>query len=271
LSIESILILFAVGMLAGTLAGMFGVGGGIIIVPALISVYTYAGINSPYAIHIAIATSLFAIIFTSISSTYRHSAHGNVVHSAALIIGITSSIAVFFASKFAVLLNGELLKTIFSLIIAAVAVKLFLEKNKEEPEDAPLNGAKYHKLYCLLTGLLTGIIAAFSGLGGGIFAVPLMHYLLKFNIKKAIGTSTLAVLITAAAGVISYIVNKPEDFTFSHYTLGLVDVYSALPVIAASIPFAWLGVWIHKRTNQFWLKKMFAVFVIIVAVKMIFF
>jgi len=271
LSIEVILILFAVGILAGILAGMFGVGGGIIIVPALISVYSYMHITSPYTVHIAIATSLFTIIFTSISSTYKHSTHGNVVFGAALIIGLTSTVSVYLFSKIAVHMPGNLLKTIFSIIIAIVALKLLLEKKKNEEENDKNSPAGFNRIYCLIIGIFTGIIAAFTGLGGGIFAVPLMHYLLKFNIKKAIGTSTLAVLITALAGVISYVLNKPGDFSFNHYTLGLVDVYSALPIVAASIPFAQLGVWINKRTHNFILKKLFAVFVIAVSLKMLFF
>lgn len=271
MSIEIILILFAVGVLAGVLAGMFGVGGGVVIVPALISVYSLQNIDSPYLVHIAIATSLFAIIFTSLSSTLKHRSHGNVEHSAALIIGITSSVAVFAAASIAVKIDASVLKWIFSVIIAAVAVKFLVEKKKDTDDDILPGPVRFFTLYCLIIGLLTGVIAAFSGLGGGVFAVPLMHYLLKFNIKKAIGTSTLAVLITSLAGVLGYIVNKPGDFVFSHFTLGFVDVYAALPLIAASIPFAQAGVWIHKRVNDFWLKKLFALFILLVAAKMIFF
>lgn len=271
MSVEVILILFAVGILAGILAGMFGVGGGIIIVPSLISVYSYMHITSPYTVHIAIATSLFTIIFTSISSTIKHSAHGNVVTAAALIIGLTSTVSVYLFSKIAVNMPGNLLKTIFSIIIAIAALKLLFEKNKAD-EDKDLNSVKsFNKINCLIIGIFTGIIAAFSGLGGGVFAVPLMHYLLKFDIKKAIGTSTLAVLITSLSGVISYVLNKPEDLVFNHYTLGLVDVFSALPIVAASIPFAQLGVWINKRTKHVILKRSFAVFVIAVSLKMLFF
>lgn len=271
MSIEVILILFAVGILAGTLAGMFGVGGGVIIVPALVSVYSYIHLNSAYSVHIAIATSLFTIIFTSISSTYRHSAHGNVIKSAALIIGITSSVSVFVFSKIAVHMNGELLKSIFSVVLVAVAIKLLVEKRKDEEENDSGNEKNYNKYYCIFIGLLAGMIAAFSGLGGGVFAVPLMHYMMKFSIKKAIGTSTLALMITSSAGVISYIINKPGDLSIGYYTLGLIDVYSALPIIAATIPFAQLGVWINKRTNNFILKKLFAVIILGVAVKMLFF
>jgi uncharacterized membrane protein YfcA len=271
MSIEIIILLFGIGILAGILAGMFGVGGGIVIVPALIWVYGYTGTGSPYTVHAAIATSLFTIIFTSISSAVKHSSHGNVVYGAALIIGITSAVSVFVFSKIAVHLPAELLKILFSAVIVIAAVKFLIEKKTEPAENPDNRAAEYNKLYALITGMLTGIIAAFTGLGGGIFAVPLMHYLLKFDIKKAIGTSTLAVLITASAGVLGYVINQPGELGFPYYTLGLVDVYAALPVIAGSVPFAQAGVWINRKTRNAMLKKLFAVFILAVAAKLLFF
>lgn len=271
MTIEIFLILFGVGILAGILAGMFGVGGGVIIVPALFSVYAYSNLSSPYLMHIAIATSLFAIIFTSISSSFRHSKHGNVIASAAVIIGLVGSVSVLIFSRIAVLLPGDTLKIIFSIIVTAVAVKLLTDKKKPEGEHGAEKNPKFNKLMCVIIGLLTGMIAAFSGLGGGVFAVPLMHYLLKFDFKKAIGTSTLAILITSVSGVIGYIVNKPPDFSFGHYTVGIIDVYAAIPIIAASVPFAQLGVWINKRTHHYVLTKLFALFILGVAIKMFFF
>lgn len=270
MSIETILILFAVGAVAGTLAGMFGVGGGIIIVPSLIWVYGFLNITSPYIVHIAIATSLFTIIFTSISSTYKHSSHGNVITAAAVIIGLASSVTVYLFSMIAIMLPGEILAKVFSVIILASGIKMLIDKKKEE-DKSPEHGKNFNKLFCVIIGILTGTIAAFSGLGGGIFAIPLMHYMLKLNFKKAVGTSTLAVMITSIAGVISYIINKPADLNFGYYTLGMVDVYSALPIVAGSIPFAQLGVWIHRRTPHYILTKLFALFILAVAVKMLFF
>jgi len=270
LSIETILILFAVGAVAGTLAGMFGVGGGIIIVPCLIWVYSFLNINSPYIVHIAIATSLFTIIFTSISSTYKHSSNGNVITMAAVIIGLTSSVTVYIFSKIAVMLPGDTLAKVFSVIILATGVKLLFDKKKAE-DISPDHGKNFNKLYCGIIGFITGTIAAFSGLGGGIFAIPLMHYLLKLNFKKAVGTSTLAVMITAIAGVISYILNKPAEMNFGHYTLGMVDVLFAIPIVAGSIPFAQFGVWIHNKTHHFILAKLFGLFILAVSVKILFF
>jgi uncharacterized membrane protein YfcA len=98
-----------------------------------------------------------------------------------------------------------------------------------------------------------------------------MHYLLKFPFKKAIGTSSAAILLTSVAGVGSYFLNMPSGAVNVPYSFGMVDTLSALPIIAASIPFAQLGVYINKKTHHYLLTKLFAVFILIVSVRMIFF
>lgn len=272
MGIDVILILLAVGIFAGILSGLFGVGGGIIIVPSLLAVYSYTNFSSPYAVHIAIATSLFTIIFTSISSAHKHFGHGNVTWKAAIIIGIASSVTVFIFSKIAVNMPGELLKKIFSFVLVIVALKmLFDKKRKDNDDDSGAGKEKTGALISIFIGGLSGVIAAFSGLGGGGFIVPLMHYLMKMNFKKAIGTSSAAILFTAVAGVISYFVNAPIGANPIPYSFGMVDTMSALPVIAASIPFARVGVYINKKTHPFVLAKLFAVFILAVSVKIIFF
>jgi uncharacterized membrane protein YfcA len=272
LSIELILILFVIGIATGVLSGLFGVGGGIIIVPSLIAVYSYTGFDSPYVVHIAIATSLFTIIFTSISSAHKHFGHGNVDWPAALIIGLTSSVMVYFFSKAALALPGDVLKKIFSVVLIVVAVKMLFDRKKpageKELTEVPVH---YNKFVCGIIGILSGAIAAFSGLGGGVFVVPLMHYILKFPFKKAIGTSSAAILITAIAGVLSYYFNMPGGVEIAPYSFGMVDTLSALPVIAASIPFARLGVYINSKTHHSLLAKLFAVFILIVSLKLLFF
>ena len=104
MSPDVIVISLCIGAIAGILAGFFGVGGGIIIVPSLISLYGYENFQSPYLVHTAMATSLFTVIFTTLSSGYKHSKHNNVVWKAALILGLSSSLSVFLFSKIAILL-----------------------------------------------------------------------------------------------------------------------------------------------------------------------
>lgn len=271
MSIETILILLSIGVAAGILSGLFGVGGGIVIVPSLLMVYAFNQFDSPYIVHIAIATSLFTIIFTSISSSHKHFGHGNVEWKAALYIGLSSAVTVFLFSKIAILLPGEILKKIFSIVLVIVALKMLLDKKGKQDDPEKNKPEVINKWICLVIGALSGAIAAFSGLGGGVFVIPLMHYLMKVPIKKAIGTSSAAILITAVAGVLSYFINSPAGLVSIPYSFGMVDTLSALPIIAASIPFARVGVFINRKTHHYVLTKLFAVFIIIVSVKLIFF
>lgn len=272
MSIEVFLILFGVGIGAGILSGMFGVGGGIVIVPSLIAVYSFIGFNSPYVVHVAVATSLFTIIFTSISSSYKHSTHGNVLWLPSLLIGLSSTVAVFLFSKLALSLPGDVLKKIFSVVLILVGIKMMFERNSGQAiDEEKFQPANINKVYCILTGVLTGIIAAFTGLGGGTFVIPLLYYILKVPIRKAIGTSAAAIFITSISGVISYIINSPPGSDTMKYSLGIVDTVSAIPIVLASIPFAQVGVYINKKTRHDLLKKLFAGLILIVAVKMLFF
>ena len=268
---ETILILFCIGIAAGILSGLFGVGGGIVIVPSLLAVYAFNHFDSPYIVHITIATSLFIIIFTSISSAHKHLGLGNVEWKAALYIGLSSAVTVFLFSKIAILLPGDVLKHIFSVVLIVVALKMLFDKKSKQDERERSQPENFSPWISLGIGTLSGAIAAFSGLGGGVFVIPLMHYLMKVPFKRAIGTSSAAILITAVAGVISYFINSPAGAVTIPYSFGLVDTLSALPVIAASIPFARVGVYINKKTHHYLLSKLFAVFIIIVSLKLIFF
>jgi uncharacterized membrane protein YfcA len=260
-----------VGIAAGILSGLFGVGGGVVIVPSLISVYAYSGFDSPYNMHIAIATSLFTIIFTSISSAYKHSKNDNVLWVAAAVIGIASSVTVFLFSKIALGLPGDVLEKIFAFILVVIGMKMLFErKKKQEVDENNGDEFKINNLHCIPIGILTGMIAAFTGLGGGVFVIPLMHYVLKTPIRKSIGTSTAAIFITSVSGVLGYVVNMPSAANTTAYSLGMVDVLSALPIVAMSIPFAQVGVWINKKTHHDLLTRLFGVFVLIVSLRMIF-
>lgn len=268
MNVEIFLILAGTGLTAGILSGMFGVGGGIIIVPSLIFIYGMLNINSPFIVHTAVATSLFTIIFTSFSSSYKHNSNRNISWKTAFIIGVSSAISVFLISKAAINLPGDILKKIFSVVLILVGLRMLLRKADElkDSNKAANSGGNY---LLVLIGILSGTIAAFTGLGGGIFIIPLLHYIMKIPIKKAIGTSTAAIFITSVAGVVSYIINVPGSFVPIHeYSLGMVDILYAIPIILASIPSAQLGVLIHNKTPHTVIARVFGAFVIIVSLRM---
>jgi uncharacterized membrane protein YfcA len=269
LSIEVILILLITGIAAGILSGLFGVGGGIVIVPSLIFIYGLIGFNSPHLVHTAIATSLFTIIFTSFSSALKHFENKNILLKTALIIGLASAVSVFLVSKAAINLPGDTLKKIFALIIILVGIRMLLQRTKAEQENGG-NTVKDNYFITIIVGVLSGAVAAFTGLGGGVFIIPLMHYVQKIPIKKAIGTSTAAIFITSIAGVISYIINVPSEYIPPHFSFGMIDVLASIPIIAASIPSAQLGVYIHNKTHHSVIGKIFGAFLLLVAVRMLF-
>lgn len=270
MQIELFLILFGTGIVAGIMAGLLGVGGGVIIVPALVTIYSAYSSNNPYIVQTAIATSLFTIIFTAISSAYRQTKNKNVLWLLAVIIGLCSSLAVFLFSKMALSLPGDTLKKIFAIIVVAISAKMLTEKKKNK-EDESSEPPKINRALSPVTGILGGAVAAFTGLGGGLFLVPIMHYFQKIPIKKSIGTSSAAIIITSLSGVVSYLINMPHDAVKVQYQLGMVDTLSAIPIIIASIPAAQLGVYINKKLHHNYLTRIFGIFLLIMAVKMFFF
>jgi uncharacterized membrane protein YfcA len=248
---------------------LFGVGGGIVIVPSLIFVYGLTGFESSHLVHAAVATSLFTIIFTSVSSAIKHYRNKNILLKTSLVIGAASAVSVFLLSKAAINLPGDTLKKIFAVIIILVGIRMLLQKTKPEKETDS-SKVKDNYFITIIVGALSGMVAAFTGLGGGVFIIPLMHYIQKIPIKKAIGTSTAAIFITSIAGVASYIINVPAGYMPPHFSLGMVDVLAALPIIAASIPSAQLGVYIHNKTHHSVIGKIFGAFLLLVAVRMMF-
>ena len=191
---------------------------------------------------------------------------------AALLIGISSAAAVFLFSKLALVLPGDVLKTIFAVVLVIVGIIMLTERkpgsDKDEKNCEP---GKIKKMFCVMIGALAGTIAALTGLGGGIFKVPLLHYVAKVPIRKSFGTSAAALFITSLAGVVSYIINSPAGADTMKYSIGIVDALSAAPIVMASIPFAQVGVYVNKKTRSHLLKKLFAGLILIVALKMLFF
>jgi hypothetical protein len=267
---EIYLILAGIGVFAGVMAGLLGVGGGVIIVPALVTIYSHYFTDNPYIVQTSIATSLFTIIFTAISSAYRQSKHGNVLWIHALLIGLSSSLAVFLFSKIALSLPGDTLKKVFAIVVILISAKMLTERKKNNQAEGE-EPAKINKALSPVTGVLGGAVAAFTGLGGGLFLVPMMHYFQKIPIKKSIGTSSAAIIITSISGVLSYLINMPANAQKMNYSIGMVDTVSAIPIIVASIPSAQLGVYLNKRLHQNYLTKIFGAFLLIMAVKMFFF
>jgi uncharacterized membrane protein YfcA len=269
MDLSVLLLLFAAGCLAGFLAGFFGVGGGIVLVPVLLAIFSaFLGISGLVAMHFALGTSLLIVFFTSLSSAFQHFRNGQVDPVAALIIGAASVVVALGGAAVAAALPGKTLQRIFAGVLVLVAVMLLVEPRKKE--SAGTNGRSTGGL--IITGIVSGAVSSRAGVGGGVFSVPLMYYALKFPLKRAIGTSSAAIVLTSLAATVGYAINGLGDPDTGPYpfTLGYVDYVHAFPVIVGTLPMARLGANVVHKTGSQRLRGLFAVLLLAVAIRMLF-
>jgi len=264
----ALLLLFAAGCLTGFLAGFFGVGGGIILVPILLAIFTTTlDISSLVATHLTLGTSLLVVVFASLTSAYQYYKNGHVVPRAALFIGATSVLAAFAGAAIASVLRGKALQQIFAAVVTVAAVGLLLQSEgskQEKPMKLSPGGL-------MAIGGVTGLVSSLAGVGGGVFSIPMMYSLMNFPVKKALGTSSATIVITGLAATLGYVLNglgDPDLERYSHFTLGYVDYLHAIPVVAGTLPFAKFGATLAHRTHGDRLRKLYAVFLIVIAARM---
>ena len=263
----NILLLLLAGGLAGFLAGYFGVGGGIILVPILLIFFKSIDVTSLVSTHLAFGTSLLVVIFASLTSAYQYTKNGHVVWRAVVFIGVASVVGAAFGSNIAGELQGKTLQRIFAAVVVIAALRLLTEgkKPKEEPQPnlAPPGLAG--------TGLVVGLVSSLAGVGGGVFAIPMMYNFLKFPLKKALGTSSATIVITALASSVGYIVKGWGNTLLPDHTLGYVDYFHSIPIIIGTLPAARFGATVAHKTHVDKLRKYYGVFLIVIATKMFFF
>ena len=263
----NIILLLLAGGIAGFLAGFFGVGGGIILVPILLVFFQNINITSLVSTHLAFGTSLLIVIVASLTSAYQYAKNGHVVWRGVIFIGVASVVGAAIGSNIAGELQGKTLQRIFATVVIIAALRLLAEgkKPKEEPQPnlAPPGLAG--------TGLVVGLVSSLAGVGGGVFAIPMMYNVLKFPLKKALGTTSASIVITALASTIGYIVKGWGNPLLPEHTLGYVDYFHSIPIIIGTLPAAKLGATIAHRTHVDKLRKYYGVFLIMIAAKMFFF
>lgn len=268
MSLIEFFLFIGVGCGVGFLAGLFGVGGGFIMVPVLIFTYEYLSFPQSVLTHMAIGTSLFVVLFASLSSAYQHSRQKNVDRRAVLILGLSSAITAFFTSRIAAGLSGKHLQIAFALIVGVAAFRMLTEPEKmaEKKIDIPSHPNRYS-----LTGvgLCAGVVSALAGIGGGVFTIPMMYYFLKMPLKIAIGTSSAAIFITAFFSVIGYITSGIGRPGLADWSLGFVDLQRGIALAIGTVFLAKAGARASFRMNPHRLRKLFALFVILIAIYII--
>ena len=255
-------IFFVCGLVAGVLAGLLGVGGGLVIVPLLSMILTWQGFDPTYIMHIALGTSLASIMFTSISSTMSHNKRG-AVHWP-LVLKITPGILIgtFLGTKVASILSPNFLKVFFVFFLLYVGTQMLLDIKPKGGRDLP------GTIVTLIVGGCIGLVSSLVGIGGGTLSVPFMTWC-NMPMQRAIGTSAaigFPIALAGAAGNIFYAYGLPG---LPQYSLGFVYLPALIGLVSASVLTAPLGARLAHSLPVSKLKMCFAVLLYVMAGKMI--
>lgn len=257
----SIFFLYVVtGIFAGFLAGLFGVGGGLIIVPALMYCFFLQGFDPAISMHLAIGTSLATIIFTSISSARAHHVHGAVQWSTVkrMVAGIF--IGALLGALLAKNLKADILKMTFAVFEIFVAFKL-LSNAKTKVHSTRLPG----NFGLTGVGVVISMVSALVGIGGGTLSVPFFRWN-GLPIRKAIATSAALGLPIAIAGSLFFVWTGAGNLLLPEYSIGFVYLPAFVAVGLFSVLLAPLGARCAHRLPEVILQRVFAVGLLIIAV-----
>ena len=258
-----------VGAVAGFSAGLFGLGGGVVIVPGLLWVFIQLHFPPSIKMHLAQGCSMGTMLFTSLSSSYRHHKLNNIVWPVFKKLVLYILAGVIRGACIAWWLHGVILSIIFAVYLLCVAIKMYRNKktNPKKPSNKKIaNTIPFHRASGLIIGGLSGLL----GIGGGTLSVPYLSYA-KLNIKNAIGTSSAFTFPIAIIGTIAYIV-----FGYLHTENPHIDWSTGFvywPAVIVIGPVSAICAQFGAKTTQYIaaekLKKYFSFFILLVCASLI--
>jgi hypothetical protein len=259
----------AVGLFAGTIASLLGVGGGIVFMPAVFYYYSLSSTDADFAVKSAVATSLAMIVFTAMSGGLGHLRKGNYVPGALrwLVPGSVAGAAA--GSHFALIVHGESIKAAYAVFLFIIAIQMaFGKDSRRDCEEAGAdNGVRIQAIPLLLVGLVSGVLSGFVGGGGGVIIVPALYFLTRSSITKCVGESTLLIIFTSVAGTTRFILTTPPGIE-APLMVGYVNVAICAAMVPAAILGARLGVTISSRVNPNVLRRAFSGVCVLIGLEM---
>jgi len=259
-----ILELVALGLCSGFLAGLLGIGGGMVMVPFITAILSARNVNSELAVKMAIATSMATIVFTSISSVRAHHQRGAVRWDVvkALAPGIVLGAVVASMGVFTVL-KGSSLALLFALFVGFSATQMFLDKKpaatRQLPGQAGLLGA----------GSVIGFMSGLVGAGGGFISVPFLAWC-NVAIHNAVATSAALGFPIAISNALGYAVSGSHVANLPPYSIGYIWLPGLLVIATCSVTTAPLGAAAAHKLPVKRLKKIFASVLYLLAAYMLY-
>lgn len=255
---EWALIYLLLGAMAGLFGGMFGIGGGTLLVPVLFLLFEKQGFHNTYLLHLALGTSMATIIFTALASMWQHHQHHAVNWRVVHLITPGILFGTLLGALFATSIAPRPLAIFFAGFVLLAALQILFnirpQANRQLPGMAGLT----------LTGVFTGWLSSLVSIGGGTIIVP---FLLWCNVplRKAIGTSAAIGFPVAVGGTIGYVITGLGLENLPLPSLGFVYWPALMWVALASVFSAPLGAKITHRMEIALLRKLFAIVLIVLA------
>lgn len=252
----------ALGAFAGVMAGLLGVGGGLIIVPVLAWIFHGQQISDAIVMHLAIGTSLATIVITSLSSIRAHHQRGAILWSVVWQLTPGIILGAWLGSAVADFLSSLALTKIFAVFVLMVAAQIAFGAKPAPHRGLPgMPGM-------LATGGVIGAVSAIVGIGGGSLTVPFLTWC-NTPIRPSVATSAACGLPIALAGSVGFIVTGFNASSLPAWSLGYIYGPALVGIAAASMLSAPLGAKLAHTLPTEILKKVFAIFLALVGTKML--
>lgn len=259
---EIFLSCLALGAVVGFLAGLFGIGGGLIIVPALTYLLPMANIPNEYLMSMALGTSFSTIVVTAFSAAHRHHKLGNVDWNISKFFIPALMLSVFLAGLVIVNVPKENMSKIFAVIVLFLAFKMLFSLKKSTAEMKPITPQS-----TFIAGSLIGIISSMAGIAGGAFIVPYLNSR-GIEMKRAIGTSSFCGALLGLSGSLSFMLSGWGLPNLPDYSLGYIYLPALFGITLTSFFTSKLGASAANVLPVPVLKKAFAVLLVCIAINM---
>ena len=257
-----VLMYMGAGAVAGLLAGLLGIGGGLVIVPMLVFCFSLEHIDPAVTMHLALGTSMASIIFTSVSSFWAHHKRGAVEWPLVKRIVLGIFVGTFLGSCLAARMSTGFLKGFFVIFLYYVASQMLLNKKPKPSRQLP--GA----LGTFFVGNIIGAFSSLVGIGGGTLSVPFMTWC-NIPVHRAIGTSAAIGFPIAIAGTFGYLFNGWNADYLPPHSVGYIYLPALVGLVVTSVFTAPFGVHLAHSLPVDRLKKVFAFLLYVVGTRML--
>jgi uncharacterized membrane protein YfcA len=252
----------AIGLAVGFLAGLLGIGGGMVMVPMLVFVFNAKGFPPEHMMHLALATALATIVFTSISSVRAHHRHGGVDWTVARAMAPGIVAGALAAALAAGLIPTRPLAVFFTGFMFYAAAQMFVEIKPRAGRQLPGRPGLF------AAGAGIGALSSLLAAGGAFLSIPFLAWC-NVPLKRAIGTAAANGFPIAAAGTVGYIAQGLRTPGLPEWSLGYVYLPALLLIVAASMPMAPVGARLAHRLPVRRLRMVLALMLLALALRML--